>query len=425
MVSFSNLIDGATAVANLVGGFSASNRADKAAGQSEALTNAQLEALSRQEGIFDSGADALEIALSQILEAFGGRGQYDPQFVDDMASLLSQERAEGEDQTKSEILGERVLQAGRQQDEMLRELGIADALFAPTADNVAPRKEFDVRFNTNTYDNALNKLTEMFKANLDVSSDRNLNETMSKMIADNQRKLGGASSGQAVVNARMMADAKDEAEARNMLTALNMATNQLTGLQGLDTNLQSGNINAQNANVAGLNYDKALQDMLFKQAITSADAGQKFSQGAAGGERLNQASVLGALAGVNNLNQNTDLIDYTTALSTIGAEQGLANNTLNTLQNLVTAPYNYRVQGPQGILKGAPAASESANNLLTTFSTAAGNSFNAAGQGIENFFKESNLGNTDVSSFFNSDTGSTMAPTLRENATYTDPWGVI
>ena len=222
-----------------------------------------------------------------------------------------------------------------------------------------------------------------------------------------------------------MADAKDEAEARNMLTALNMATNQLTGLQGLDTNLQSGNINAQNANVAGLNYDKALQDMLFKQAITSADAGQKFSQGAAGGKRLNQASVLGALAGVNNLNQNTDLIDYTTALSTIGAEQGLANNTLNTLQNLVTAPYNYRVQGPQGILKGAPAASESANNLLTTFSTAAGNSFNAAGQGIENFFKESNLGNTDVSSFFNSDTGSTMAPTLRENATYTDPWGVI
>ena len=425
MVSFSNLVDGATAVANLVGGFSASNRADKAAGQSEALTNAQLEALSRQEGIFDSGADALEIALSQILEAFGGRGQYDPQFVDDMASLLSQERAEGEDQTKSEILEERVLQAGRQQDEMLRELGIADALFAPTADNVAPRKEFDVRFNTNTYDNALNKLTEMFKANLDVSSDRNLNETMSKMIADNQRKLGGASSGQAVVNARMMADAKDEAEARNMLTALNMATNQLTGLQGLDTNLQSGNINAQNANVAGLNFDKALQDMLFKQAIASADAGQKFSQGAAGGERLNQASVLGALGGVNNLNQNTDLIDYTTALSTIGAEQGLANNTLNTLQNLVTAPYNYRVQGPQGILKGAPAASESANNLLTTFQTAAGNSFNAAGQGIESFFKESNLGNTDVSSFFNSDTGSTMAPTLRENATYTDPWGVI
>ena len=45
MVTFSNLIDGATAVANLVGGFSASNRADKAAGQSEALTNAQLEAL--------------------------------------------------------------------------------------------------------------------------------------------------------------------------------------------------------------------------------------------------------------------------------------------------------------------------------------------------------------------------------------------
>ncbi len=445
MVTFSNLIDGASAVANIVGGISASNSANKAAGQSEALTNAQLEALSRQEGIYDSGADALETVLAQVLEAFGGRGQYDPQFIDDMASLLAQERATGEEQTKSDILEERTLQAGRQQDEMLRELGIADALFAPTADNINPRKEFDVRFNTNTYDDALNKLTEMFKANLDVSSDRNLNETMSKMIADNQRKLGGASSGQAVVNARMMADAKDEAEARNMLTALNMATSQLQGLQGLDANLQSGNINAQNANISGLNYDKALQDMLFKQAIASADAGQKFSQGAAGGERLNQASVLGALTGVNNLNQNTDLLDYTNALRTLGIEQGLANTTLNTLQNVTTAPYNYRVQGPQGILANAPNAATGANNLLSTFSTAAGNSFNAAGQGIENFFKESNLGSQDVSSLFNTNTGSTQAsPTYapvgipsfvgadefgaasgRPNATYTDPWGVI
>ena len=243
-------------------------------------------------------------------------------------------------------------------------------------------------------------LSAAYKANLDAVSKQNMDEVMSKMMTDSQRKLGGAVTGQQAVAARAMGEAMSEQNAQNSLNAINMAMKQMAGLQGMDTTLQNANINAQGADLNALNFDKSIQDMLFRQAITSADAGQQFLQNSQAGDRANYLSAIGQIEGINKLNQNTDLIDYNAALATMGSEQGLANTTIDTLQKLATAPYSYKAQGPAGVLSSAPSAIDAANNALSTYATQAQGSFNSAGQGIDTFFKNSGFGEKSVADTF-------------------------
>ena len=206
--------------------------------------------MDRQEGIYDEGADALQAIIADLLTAYGGRGQYDPEYVDDLASLLSAERAQGEIDTRGEVLQERATKAREQDRELLSQLNLADKLFPTTAQNVGKRAGLTSTLTPNKYDSAVAELANMYKANLDTMSKRNLDEAMGKILTDNQRKLGGGVTGQRTVAARQMADAMDEAEARNTLNAINMAMRQMQGLQGLDAGLQRGNIAAQTADIS-------------------------------------------------------------------------------------------------------------------------------------------------------------------------------
>lgn len=400
MVAFSTILGGATLGANLLSGFMANKRANKQARQAEKLTNRQIESMDRQEGIYDEGADALQAIIADLLTAYGGRGQYDPEYVDDLASLLSAERAQGEIDTRGEVLQESVLQKRRQDRELLSQLNLADKLFPTTAQNVGKRAGIDTTFTPNKYDSAVAELANMYKANLDTMSKRNLDEAMGKILTDSQRKLGGGVTGQRTVAARQMADAMDEAEARNTLNAINMAMRQMQGLQGLDAGLQRGNIAAQTADISGLNFDRSMQDLAFRQAMQSALTGQSLSQQAQAGDRANMGGVVTMLQNIDALNQNTDLADYNAALRTLAGEQALATSTLDTAQKLATAPYSYRVQGPQGVLKSAPAASQAAQSLLGTYANQAGGAFGAAGQAADKFLKETGYGDVNFGDLF-------------------------
>ena len=106
------------------------------------------------------------------------------------------------------------------------------------------------------------------------------------------------------------------------------------------------------------------------------------------------------LTNINNLNRNTDLLDYQTALGTIGKEQALATTTLDTAQKLATAPYSYRVQGPAGVLSSAPAASQAAQSLLGTYADQAGSAFGAAGQAADKLIKETGIGDMTFGDLF-------------------------
>ncbi len=400
MVAFSTILGGIGLGANLISGFQANKRANRQMRQAEKLQNRQIESMDRQEGIYDEGADALQAIIADLLTAYGGRGQYDPEYVVDLASLLSAERAQGEIDTRGEILQEGVLQKRRQDRELLSQLNLADKLFPTTAQNVGKRAGIDTTFTPNKYDSAVAELANMYKANLDTMSKRNLDEALGKILTDSQRKLGGGVTGQRTVAARQMADAMDEAEARNTLNAINMAMKQMTGLQGLDAGLQRGNIAAQGADISGLNFDRSMQDLAFRQAMQSAVTGQSLTQQAQSGDRLNMGGVMSMLQGIDQLNRNTDLLDYQTALGTLGQEQALATTTLDTAQKLATAPYSYRVQGPQGVLNSAPAAAQTSQALMKTYADQAGGAFGAAGQAADKLMKETGFGDMTFGDLF-------------------------
>lgn len=400
MVAFSTLLGVAGLGANLISGFQANSRAKKQLRMAEQLQNRQIESMDRQEGIYDEGADALQGVIADLLTAYGGRGQYDPAYIDDLANLLSAERDQGEIDTRRDILQESAVQKRRQDAELLSQMTLADTLFPTTAGNVGSRAAINTAFSPNKYDTAVAELANMYKMNLDTMSKRNLDQAMSKILTDSQRKLGGGVTGQRTVAARQMADAMDEAEARNTLNAINMAMRQMQGLQGLDTGLQRGNIAAQGADIAGLNFDRSMQDLAFRQAMQSAITGQNLSQQAQTGERANMAGAMGMLQNIDALNQNTDLADYQAALRTLGQEQALATTTLDTGQALATAPFSYRVQGPAGVLKSAPAAAETSQALMKTLAEQAGGAFGAAGQSADKLFKETGLGDMKFGDLF-------------------------
>ena len=91
-------------------------------------------------------------------------------------------------------------------------------------------------------------------------------------------------------------------------------------------------------------------------------------------------------------------------------EQALATSTLDTAQKLATAPYSYRVQGPQGVLKSAPAASQAAQSLLLgTYANQAGGAFGAAGQAADKFLKETGYGDVNFGDLFAPD------PSIKSN----------
>lgn len=104
MVAFSTLLGVAGLGANLISGFQANSRAKKQLRMAEQLQNRQIESMDRQEGIYDEGADALQDVIADLLTAYGGRGQYDPAYIDDLANLLSAERDQGEIDTRRDIL---------------------------------------------------------------------------------------------------------------------------------------------------------------------------------------------------------------------------------------------------------------------------------------------------------------------------------
>ena len=425
MVDFSTALAAINTGINLFSGFKASKQADKAAGQSNALNQAQIDALNKQNLLYESGGDALAQSLQSLLLAYDGRGQYDPQKIDDLAALLSQEQEQGEFDTRVDIGNSINQQKASQNQALLAELALAQSQFAPTAGNVAQRSTVDTTFNPNSYDPAVASLANAYKQNLDAVSQQNMNEAMSTMMADSQRKLGGAITGQQTVKARAMGEAMNEQNAQNSLNAINMAMKQMAGLQGMDTTLQNSNINAQGANINALNFDKNIQDMLFRQAISSANAGQNFSQQAQAGDRSNYLSAVGQLEAVNKLNQNDDFNNYNAALATLGKEQGLANVGIDTLSNVVTAPYSYKVQGPAGILSSAPNAINASNAALKTYSTAASGAFNAAGQGVDSFFKESGLGDKSIGDVlgFNSSSGTQPLAGTQANTNFDPMFG--
>ena len=161
-MSFATALLGINTAANIIGGISASKQASRAAKQNQQIINRQIDALDRQEGIYDAGADAMQQALATLIQAYDGRGQYDPQYVDDLAALLSQEYEEGDQETRQLVMQEANAQKSRQNQQLLAELVLAQQ-FSPTTAGLTPRTSIATMMDPNRNTPAVSTLDGQFK----------------------------------------------------------------------------------------------------------------------------------------------------------------------------------------------------------------------------------------------------------------------
>lgn len=388
MVGFSDFVDLANLGVSLFSGVQNSNRADDSAAQSADLINAQLEAINRSNNLSDTGGDALEQALSAILQQIGARGSYDPQRIDDLGNLLAQENRSGLQQTKDDIAQSAVSAGNRTNQQLTNALALAQQLFKPNVNTMTTQSS---NFNPNAYDASIASNAQAYAGNLDAMTKDNLNAALSRIVAGRMGKMGGARSGAEIAAATAAAESASKQQAQNQLTAIEMAMQQASGLQGLATGAQS----------AGINQDKMamnLKDMQFKQAIDSLNAGQTAKANAQTLDANAMQQAISQLTAQNALNTNKDLDGYLQALSLVGAEQGLRSNTLAEVQNIATAPNTYRLTGPTNTMSTAASGAKAANLNTNLFAKEAGAGFNSAGQALDKLFKLNSVSSPTVSS---------------------------
>ena len=212
--------------------------------------------------------------------------------------------------------------------------------------------------------------------------------------------MGGARSSAEIAAATAAAESASKQQAENQLRAINMAMQQAQGLQGLSTGLQAGNINAQKMQMN-------LADMQFKQAIDSVTAGQTAKANAQTLDANQMQQAIAQLTATNALNQNQDLSAYQTALALTGTEQGLRSGMLSEVQNVVTAPYTYKMAGPSGAMSSAAGGAKTPQ-APHTFATEAGNAFNSIGQQLDKLLKQNQVQSPKLSSSAGS--GNFIAP---------------
>ena len=122
MVSLSTVLAGGQLALSAFGALGANKQAKKSAAQSQALTQAQIDAIDRSNELSDAGGAALQQALGRVLMELGSRGTYDPAIIDDLASLLAQENKEGAAEVAAQIKQAALQGGGRSNQQLLNAL---------------------------------------------------------------------------------------------------------------------------------------------------------------------------------------------------------------------------------------------------------------------------------------------------------------
>ena len=398
MVSLSTVLAGGQLALSAFGALGANKQAKKSAAQSQALTQAQIDAIDRSNELSDAGGAALQQALGRVLMELGSRGTYDPAIIDDLASLLAQENKEGAAEVAAQIKQAALQGGGRTNQQLLNALTTAQTMFRPTTMSMTAAQS---QLNPNAYDATVAENAKTYASMLDMQTKDNLDAALSRIVAGRMGRMGGARSSAEIAAATAAAESASKQQAENQLRAINMAMQQAQGLQGLSTGLQAGNINAQKMQMN-------LADMQFKQAIDSVTAGQTAKANAQTLDANQMQQAIAQLTATNALNQNQDLDAYKTALALTGTEQGLRSGMLSEVQNVVTAPYTYKMAGPSGAMSSAAGGAKAAAGTTQLFATEAGNAFNSIGQQLDKLLKQNQVQSPKLSSSAGS--GNFIAP---------------
>jgi hypothetical protein len=181
---------------------------------------------------------------------------------------------------------------------------------------------------------------------------------------------------------RSFADQAAERRNQDMMAAITDAQNYIGGLQQATSNQQNITNAERNMmrNLVGDALNYGTQTM--QNALSGGAYGQDFANeiDAQYGRNISETS---ALQGMRN---NTALNDFLTGLSSVDAENKLANTYLNQVQNLTTAPYSYTAKGIGGI--NNQNAMDSLSNIATAASNLSAGNMKAAGGWWDNIRKK-------------------------------------
>ena len=271
-------------------------------------------------------------------------------------------------------------------------------MFRPTTMSMTAAQS---QLNPNAYDATVAANAKTYAGMLDMQTKDNLDAALSRIVAGRMGRMGGARSSAEIAAATAAAESASKQQAENQLRAINMAMQQAQGLQGLSTGLQAGNINAQKMQMN-------LADMQFKQAIDSVTAGQTAKANAQTLDANQMQQAIAQLTATNALNQIKISAHIKTALALTGTEQGLRSGMLSEVQNVVTAPYTYKMAGPSGAMSSAAGGAKAAAGTTQLFCNRGRDAFNSIGQQLDKLLKQNQVQSPKLSSSAGS--GNFIAP---------------
>lgn len=352
--------------AGVVGGVLAGNRADRAANQANALTQAQIDQSGRILEIGNDAGTALERAFRDYLKNIGDAGFFTTENVNDASARYYDDIMAETGMVRSAMDARR--RGGYSGAEQFIEA--VDAAGRPyyIPVGVSPTGGF----REGNYDGLVNELSSAFLARLNAESADAIDQIMGEQSSDAIRR-GLDRSTYDIETSRAAAGQVARMRNQNVLAATQAAQQFVAGRQGLDV----GN---QNANLAALNFDLGLEREAIQRRMGATRFGADLISGAAANDAALDAAYIQREAGIQSVvGSGAAGRAYDQALADLEATGQLRRNALSELSAIVSGPYNFRMGGSGQALQALSNAGQGATGQMNAWANMAAGAWSGAG----------------------------------------------
>lgn len=379
-MAFSDILDAVTGnpldtiegILKIRGAIQAGNQSKAANAELSNLTAAEIDRNNEIAALYAEGSDVMQDNLRRLFDEYGSFGQVSPSKVDTFKEYFANQRSAEEAANRGEVDSMTELDEIRLKgyESAFREF--ADQRLGQAEDVVYGRDAIGKMNAPQTLDFARmqDQLTTKFWGLRSQNTQRALDNQYSRVNA--RIPEGMENSTFRVQMERQFADLTAKRNNEDMLAAVGDAQNYIAGLQSAASNQQNMTNAERNMerNLVGdsMNYATGA----LNNSINAGTYGQGFAQNI-NAQRGMAIDELSALQGMRN---NTALTDFYNGLSTVGAENKLANSYIGQMQQYSTAPYTYAATG-QNSIDNSSAFQALTNAASSAASLAAGNTSSA------------------------------------------------
>lgn len=386
-MSFSDILDAITenpldtieGILKIRGAIQSNNQSKAASNNLNELTAAEIDRNNEIAALYAEGSSVMENNLRRLFDEYGTFGQVTPSKVDTFKEYFANQRAAEEAANIKQVDQMTALDEMRLKgyEGAFREY--ADQRLGQ-AENVVYGRDAIGKMNapqTLDFARMQDSLTTKFWGLRTQNTRRALDTQYARVNA--RIPEGMENSTMRVQMERQFADLSAQRANEDMLLAVQDAQNYIAGLQGAASNQQNMTNAERNMerNLVGdtMNYATGA----LTNSINSGTYGQGFAQNI-NAQRGMAIDELGAQQGLRN---NTALSDFYNGLSTVGAENKLANDYIGQMQQYSTAPYTYAATGQNSIDNSN--AFQALNNAASAAQSLANSNAASAGKWYNDF----------------------------------------